>query len=63
MAARGVKVSQETVRAFLHAEGLSFKKIAFAAEQDRPDVARRRRRWQARQASINPKRLAFIEET
>jgi transposase len=26
LAARGVKVSQETVRTFLHAEGLSFKK-------------------------------------
>jgi len=26
LAARGIKVSQETVRIFLHAEGLSFKK-------------------------------------
>jgi putative transposase len=26
LAARGIKVSQETVRTFLHAEGLSFKK-------------------------------------
>jgi len=26
-------------------------------------VARRRRRWQARQASIDPKRLVFIDET
>src|SRR3546814_7122578 len=25
--ARGVKLSQETVRTFLHAEGLSFKKV------------------------------------
>ena len=26
LAARGIRVSQETVRSFLHAEGLSFKK-------------------------------------
>ncbi len=63
LAALGIRVCEETVRTFLHAEGLSFKKTAFATEQDRPDVARRRRRWQARQASIDPKRLVFIDET
>src|SRR3546814_1871547 len=36
---------------------LSFKNVAFSAEQDRPNVARRRRRWQARQARIDPMRL------
>ena len=39
------------------------KKTAFASEQDRPDVARRRARWRARQASVDPKRLVFIDET
>lgn len=39
------------------------KKTAFATEQDRPDVARRRLQWQARQASIEPERLVFIDET
>ena len=35
----------------------------FASEQDRPDVARKRERWKARQASIDPGRLVFIDET
>ena len=33
------------------------------SEQDRADVARHRARWQARQASIDPGRLVFIDET
>lgn len=59
LAAPGIRVSEETVRTFLHAEGLSLKKTAFATEQDRPDVARRRLQWQARQASVDPRRLVF----
>jgi transposase len=35
----------------------------FAAEQDRPDVARRRIRWRKYQGRIDPKRLVFIDET
>ena len=34
-----------------------------ALEQARPDVARRRLRWKARQASLDPERLVFIDET
>jgi transposase len=34
-----------------------------AAERERPDVARRRRRWQRHQASVDPKRLVFVDET
>jgi transposase len=34
-----------------------------ASEQDRPDVARHRARWQQRQAAIDPERLVFIDET
>lgn len=34
-----------------------------AAEQDRPDVAARRRLWQAAQAFIDPERLVFLDET
>ena len=33
------------------------------AEQDRPDVARLRQRWKARQDRIDPRRLVFIDET
>jgi putative transposase len=34
-----------------------------ASEQDRPDVARRRAQWTARQGWIEPARLVFIDET
>ena len=34
-----------------------------ASEQDRPDVARKRARWQAYQNRIDPSRLVFIDET
>lgn len=33
------------------------------AEQDRPDIARKRLRWKAHQHRIEPKRLVFIDET
>jgi transposase len=41
----------------------ALKKTAFASEQDRPDVARYRKRWRARQAGVDPRRLVFIDET
>ena len=37
--------------------------VLHAAEQDRADVARRRARWKAHQARLDPKRLVFIDET
>ena len=43
--------------------GSASKKTALAREQERPDVARKRERWKARQGSIDPKRLVFIDET
>ena len=33
------------------------------AEQDRPDVAHKRKRWKAHQRKIDPRRLVFIDET
>jgi transposase len=33
------------------------------AEQDRPDIARKRTRWKARQGKIDASRLVFIDET
>jgi len=33
------------------------------AEQDRPDVARKRQRWKTHQDKIDPRRLVFIDET
>jgi transposase len=39
------------------------KKTLFAIEQARSDVVRRRRRWRSWQASLDPRRLVFIDET
>jgi integrase len=56
-------VSHYALWHFLQHEGVTFKKSLRASEQDRPDVARRRERWKARQARIDPRRLVFIDET
>src|ERR1700716_3539119 len=63
LAERGVAVSYGTVWNFIHREGMSFKKSVRPAEQDRPDVARRRARWKKYQTRIDPARLVFIDET
>ncbi|MCC6306487.1 MAG: transposase, partial [Rhodobacteraceae bacterium] len=63
LAGRGLKLDYRTTWTFAHAAGLGFKKTALAREQERPDVARKRQRWKARQASIDRKRLVFIDET
>ena len=34
-----------------------------AVEQDRPDVATKRRRWRGRQAFMDPARFVFLDET
>jgi transposase len=61
---RGLLVSYYALwHFFLQHEGVTFKKSLRASEQDRPDVARRRERWKARQATIDPSRLVFIDET
>jgi transposase len=39
------------------------QKTVLPSEQDRPDVARKRARWKARQGQIAPERLVFIDET
>jgi hypothetical protein len=39
------------------------KKTAHAAEQDRPDILRRRWAWFDGQPDLNPDRLVFIDET
>lgn len=39
------------------------KKIAHAAEQERADVAEGRARWRAEQATLDPRKLVFIDET
>ena len=39
------------------------KKTAHAAEQDRPDILKRRRDWFDGQIELDPERLIFIDET
>lgn len=43
--------------------GAELQKTALPAEQDRPDIARKRRRWKAHQGRIEAPRLVFIDET
>jgi transposase len=45
LAARDIKVSCKAIWNFVRAEKVTFKKSLHAAEQDRPDVARRRAQW------------------
>jgi hypothetical protein len=61
--ARGIVVSHGALWNFVHGQGLSFKKTVRAAEQQRPDVARKRYWWQKYQTRIDPSRLVFIDET
>jgi transposase len=63
LAERGLKVSNDTVWRFLRKARLTFKKSLRAAEQDRPDVARKRERWKRYQGRIDPNRLIFVDET
>ena len=63
LAARGVKTHMRAVWVFVQAEGLSYKKTILPAEQNRPDIARKRMRWKALQGRIDPRRLVFLDET
>src|SRR5215213_2538921 len=49
--------------AFFARGGITFKKRLHASEQDRPDIARRRERWQTCQGRLDTRRLVFIDET
>ena len=42
---------------------MTYKKTAHAAEQQRPDVLRRRQAWFDAQIDLEPERLVFIDET
>jgi transposase len=61
---RGVSASTGTIWTFLDRHGLTFKKkSAHAAEQDRPDVLKRREDWFEGQLDLDPAKLVFIDET
>jgi transposase len=63
LGSRGLWVGTTTLWRFFSRRGISFKKTAHAAEQDWPDVARRRRDWFNGQPDLDPACLVFIDET
>src|SRR5437867_9780067 len=60
LAQRGLHVGYGTVWRFFAAEGVSFKKIVHAAEQERPDVGEARAVWEADQPALRPARPVGI---
>ncbi len=64
MRASGVRVPSRTaVWRFFRRHEITFRKTLRAAEQERADVARARRRWMREQGKFDPARLVFIDET
>ena len=63
MAKRGISGSRSAVWRFFERRSISFKKTLYAAEQQRAEVARARRRWMREQGMFDPARLVFIDET
>lgn len=62
--ALGVEASTTLVWETLNRLKLTLKKkTTRAAERDRPDVAKSRRRWRRRRRELNPRKLVFIDET
>ena len=55
--------SRTAVWRFFHRHKITFKKSLRAAEQERADAARARRRWMREQGMLDPSRLVFIDET
>ena len=63
MRKRRIAGSRSAVWRLFARHGISFKKSLHAAEQERADVARARRRWMREQGMFDPARLVFIDET
>ncbi|WP_077811803.1 hypothetical protein [Acetobacter aceti] len=57
------RLTRVCCRAFFNPKGSASKKTVLPCEQDRPDVARKRKVWKRYQADIDPTRLVFIDET
>jgi transposase len=60
---RKIAGSRSAVWRFLQRHKISVKKSLRAAEQERADVARARRRWMREQGMFDPARLVFLDET
>ena len=56
-------VGYGTVWRFFEREDITFKKSVRAAEQERPDVAAARMRWQHEQPQLDPAKLVFVDES
>jgi hypothetical protein len=63
MRKRRIAGSRSAVWRFFQRHKISVKKSLRAAEQERADVARARRRWMREQGLFDPARLVFIDET
>ncbi|WP_241771255.1 IS630 family transposase [Acidisphaera rubrifaciens] len=60
----GARFAPSTIWRFFARHRISFKKkTAHAAEQNRPDVAKRRQAWFEAQPDLDPEHLVFIDET
>ena len=59
----GAAFAPSTVWRLLDRHAMTFKKTAHASEQERPDVAARRRAWFDAQPDLEPERLVFVDET
>lgn len=60
---RRIAGSRSAIWRFFKRHNVSFKKSLCAAEQQRADVVRARRRWVREQGMFEPARLVFIDET
>jgi hypothetical protein len=64
LAGHGISIGLTSLWRFLRAQNITLKKKSLhAAEQDRPDVAEKRRAFIRRQPSLDPDHLVFIDET
>ncbi|WP_394099257.1 IS630 family transposase [Xanthobacter versatilis] len=63
LAFHGHRFAIGTLWRFFERHGITWKKTAHAAEQDRPDILKRRRAWFDGQLDLDPERLVFIDET
>jgi hypothetical protein len=59
----GASFVPSTVWRFLDRHAMTVRKTAGASEQERPDVAARRKAWFNAQHDLDAKRLVFIDET
>ncbi len=63
LAEHRTKASNDAIWRLLRKGRLTFKESLRAAEQDRPDVARKRKRRRHYQGRVDPGRLVFVDET